>query len=81
MTWNYNREVVDECFNKWVKLGWAGTGEPFYGIVDPELLIVETTHAGRYEGAMSRHHRHERIELIPDHPREDGKHFFIGQNI
>lgn len=52
MTWNYNREAVDECFNKWIRLGWVGTGEPFEGFVDPELLIIETTHSGRYEGRI-----------------------------
>lgn len=52
MNWNYNRELVDECFTKWVRLGWAGAGEPFEGFVDPELLFVETTHTGKYEGRL-----------------------------
>ena len=45
----YDRGVIDGCYDKWIRLGWAGTSEPFEGFVDPELLIIETTHAGRYE--------------------------------
>lgn len=52
MTWNQNGESVDECLNKWVRLGWAGTGEPFEGFVDPELFFDKTTHTGKYEGRL-----------------------------
>jgi hypothetical protein len=52
MEWIYNKQLVDECWNKWIRLGWAGSGDPFKGFVDPEKLIVGTTHIGRYEGRL-----------------------------
>lgn len=52
MEWTYNKHLVDECYMKWVRLGWRGTDEPYKGFVDPERLIVETTHVGRYEGRL-----------------------------
>jgi hypothetical protein len=52
MEWTYNPDKLNEYYAKWVKLGWNGTGEPFEGFVDPERLIVETTHIGRYEGRL-----------------------------
>jgi hypothetical protein len=52
MEWTYNKNLADECFNKWIRLGWAGTGDPYRGFVDPERLIVETTYIGRHEGRL-----------------------------
>jgi len=52
MEWIYNKKLADECWKKWIRLGWAGTGDPFKGFVDPEKLIIETTHFGRYEGRL-----------------------------
>ena len=48
----YSAQTLEEYYAKWIKLGWHGTGEPFPGLVDPERLIVETTHVGRYEGRL-----------------------------
>jgi len=52
MGWTYDPKYADEYYDKWIKLGWAGTGKPFKGFVDPERLIIETTHVGRYEGRL-----------------------------
>ncbi|MDR0307083.1 MAG: hypothetical protein LBI42_09645 [Chitinispirillales bacterium] len=47
-----NPELIDEYYAKWIKLGWYAAGRPYQGSVDPEKLIVETTHIGRYEGRL-----------------------------
>lgn len=52
MEWINKPETIDECYSKWIKLGWYATGKPYRGHVDPEKLIVETTHIGRYEGRL-----------------------------
>ena len=52
MTWTYNPDTIQEYYDKWIKLGWRATGEPYKGTVDPERLIVETTHVGRYDGRL-----------------------------
>lgn len=52
MEWTYNKNLVDECCNKWIRLGWEGTGDPYKGFVDPERVIIETTHIGRHEGRL-----------------------------
>jgi hypothetical protein len=48
----YTPTIINEYYSKWIKLGWNGTGEPYLGFVDPEKLIVETTHVGRYDGRL-----------------------------
>ena len=48
----YNEQKIVECFQKWIKLGWAGLGNPYQGFVDLEKLIIETTHIGRAEGRL-----------------------------
>lgn len=48
----YSEETIDEFYNKWVTLGWWATGTLIEGFVDPERLIIETTHIGRYEGRL-----------------------------
>lgn len=52
MEWIYNPADVDKYYEKWIKLGWEGVGEPDKGFVDPEKLIIETTHIGRFEGRI-----------------------------
>jgi hypothetical protein len=52
MAWTYNPAEADDIYAKWIKLGWEGVGEPYKGFVDPERLIIETTHFGRYEGRI-----------------------------
>jgi hypothetical protein len=52
MEWTYNPDTLNDYYAKWIKLGWNGTGEPYAGFVDPERLIVETTHVGRHEGRL-----------------------------
>ncbi len=52
MAWTYNPDLMNEYYDKWIKLGWAGVGKPYKGFVDPERLLVETTHLGRYEGRL-----------------------------
>jgi hypothetical protein len=52
MTWTYNRKSADKNYDKWIKLGWQGIGNACDGFVDPERLIIETTHVGRYEGRL-----------------------------
>jgi hypothetical protein len=52
MEWTFNPATLNEYYAKWIKLGWNGTGKPYPGFVDPERLIVETTHVGRHEGRL-----------------------------
>jgi hypothetical protein len=52
MELNFNPAKVDEYYDKWNRLGWAGTGETYKEFVDPEKLLIETTHVGRYEGRL-----------------------------
>ena len=52
MEWTYNPDTIKEYYAKWIKLGWNGTGAPYKNFVDPEKLIIETTHVGRFEGRL-----------------------------
>lgn len=52
MAWTYNPAETDIYYEKWIKLGWQGVGGPYKGFVDPERLLIETTHVGRHEGRL-----------------------------
>ena len=52
MELTYTPDSINEYYAKWIKLGWNGTGEPYPGLVDPERLMIETTHLGRHEGRL-----------------------------
>jgi len=52
MEWTGDPAATGEYYAKWIKLGWNGNGAPYPGFVDPERLIIETTHVGRHEGRL-----------------------------
>lgn len=52
MEWIFDPQKTEEYYAKWIKLGWNGTGDAYKGFVDPERLIIETTHIGRHEGRL-----------------------------
>ncbi|MCL2688812.1 MAG: hypothetical protein FWE57_03050 [Chitinispirillia bacterium] len=52
MDYTFKPELTDEYYDKWIKLGLYATGKPYKEHVDPEKLIVETTHIGRFEGRL-----------------------------
>src|SRR5512133_1816088 len=43
---------IDTFYQKWIRLGWMATGNPWPEEVDPELLIVQTTHAARTDSRL-----------------------------
>ncbi len=43
---------IDILYQKWIRLGWMATGNPWPEEVDPELLIVQTTHAARTDSRL-----------------------------
>jgi hypothetical protein len=49
MTQTYD---IDTLYQKWIRLGWMATGNLWPEEVDPELLIVQTTHAARTDSRL-----------------------------
>lgn len=49
MDTTYNINIF---YQKWIRLGWMATGNLWPEEVDPELLIVQTTHAARSDSRL-----------------------------
>jgi len=44
--------IIDQYYSKWIKLGWYANGVPYQDYVDPERLIIDTTHISRYDSRL-----------------------------